>query len=132
MNYLRYLKFNPIKNGTTTIIKQNAYIKAGSDLVIQADKTARAISKFAKGEDDMYWEDYKNKGVAKVDPKDIYDEKKGLAVAGIKAEMAAQKNFQAEVYAAIKETEKLQKILEKALADSEVIVKDLTERLENN
>lgn len=131
MNYLKYLKHDPIKNGTTIIVKQDAYIKAGSDLTIQAYKADRAIENFIKFENDCYCADYENKGIAKLALQDTYDEKKGVAVAGIKAEILAQKNFQAEVYEALKETEKFQKVLEKALKDSAVIIEDLEERLED-
>jgi len=131
MNYLKYKKEEPIINGTTTIVKQKAYIKAGTDLTTQAWKANRAIINFIKYENDPYFEDYQTKGVAKVDPKDTFDAKKGETIARIKAELLAQRNFNTEVYNAIKEVEKLQKALAKALADSKVIADSLEERLED-
>ena len=131
MNYLKYNKNEPIVNGTTTIVKQKAYIKAGTDLTIQALKANKAIINFIKYDNDPYFEDYQTKGVAKVDPKDTFDAKKGETVARIKAELLAQKNFMTEIYNAIKETEELQKVLVKALADSKVIADSLEERLED-
>ncbi len=131
MNYLKYKKEEPIVNGTTTIVKQKAYIKAGTDLAVQALKADKAINNFIKYDNDPYFEDYQTKGIAKVDPKDTFDAKKGETIARIKAELLAQRNFNTEVYNAIKEAEKLQKALEKALKDSAVIIEGLEERLED-
>lgn len=84
---LRYSKEKIIKNGNTTIVYENADIKRGTELDTALIKAYDTLDEF------LSIDGYTAQGVSKLSENDQYDEKKGLIVASLKAELLANKAF---------------------------------------
>ena len=127
MKHLKYNKTEILIQGKATCVEGSAQLKDGCELVNTAKKLYINIDNLLTLANND--EEYTAKGLTVADEADTYDERTGVIVASIKAELSCYQGLAADLRANMKAVKAYEEALNKAILDTDNHIQSMKSQL---